>query len=253
MSRRRRQRLTRTLVAGTFLVAAAVAVVVVVNSSSGPSGHSAAAASGGRHDTTTSAAPTTTTTSTTTTTLPPTTTTTDPGTLPQTDQFPDTSTGQFQAEMNDLWQGVVTGSVQPAMPAFFPESAYVQLKTIGGASSDWQNRLVADYGLDIQAAHALLGSDPSSAQLVSINVPAQYGHWVPPGACDNGIGYFELPNARVVYEVGGQQESFGIASMISWRGQWYVVHLGAILRSGSGGEVDDPESGPGDSAYSGTC
>jgi hypothetical protein len=31
------------------------------------------------------------------------------------------------------------------------------------------------------------------------------------------------------------------------------VHFGAILRSADVGEVDDPASGPGVSAYSGTC
>ena len=41
--------------------------------------------------------------------------------------------------------------------------------------------------------------------------------------------------------------------MISWRGVWYVVHLGAILRSGESGMVDEPSSGAGVSTYSGTC
>jgi hypothetical protein len=156
--------------------------------------------------------------------------------------------------MAALWQGVVTGSMTPALPSLFPRTAYVQLKTgIGDPSADWQNRLVRDFGLDLAAAHALLGSDPAQATLVTVSVPASYGHWISPGVCDNGVGYFEVPNARVVYTVGGQTRSFGIASMISWRGQWYVVHLGAILRSSAGGEVDAPASGPGTSAPSGTC
>jgi hypothetical protein len=192
----------------------------------------------------------------TTSTLPPTTTTTttDPGTLPQTDQFPASGTSQFNAEMAALWQGIVTGSVTPALPAFFPQSAYTQLKTgIGNPGGDWQNRLVADYALDISAAHALLGPNPSLATFVSVSVPEQYGHWIPAGVCANGIGYFEVANSRVVYQVGGETRSFGIASMISWRGVWYVVHLGAILRNGSGGIVDDPEVGPGTSPPSSTC
>ena len=39
--------------------------------------------------------------------------------------------------------------------------------------------------------------------------------------------------------------SFGIASLISWRGVWYVVHLGAISRTSVTGVVDDPTIGPG--------
>jgi hypothetical protein len=192
---------------------------------------------------------------TTTTTSVTTTTTTDPGLLPQTDQLPSASTPQFQSEMNALWQGIVAGSVTPALSSFFPRTAYVQLKTgIADPSGDWQDRLVADFELDIQAAHALLGPDPASATLQSVSVPQQYGHWIPPDVCANGIGYYEVANSRVIYTVGGQTRSFGIASMISWRGNWYVVHLGAILRGDSGGGmVDDPEVGPGVSAASSTC
>jgi hypothetical protein len=111
--------------------------------------------------------------------------------------------------------------------------------------------LVADYGLDIGAAHALLGSDPASARLLEVMVPQSYAHWVDPGACYNGVGYYEVPNARVVYRQHGEVRSFGIASMISWRGVWYVVHLGAIV--GTSGLVDDPSTGAGESAPSSTC
>jgi hypothetical protein len=56
-----------------------------------------------------------------------------------------------------------------------------------------------------------------------------------------------------VYREDGQVRSFGIASMISWRGVWYVVHLGAILRASDSGTVDDASVGAGTSLYSGTC
>src|ERR1039458_6244138 len=60
---------------------------------------------------------------TTTTTAPPaTTTTTSPGTLPQTGTFPTTASQLFTANMAALWHGIVTDSVQVAIPAFFPES-----------------------------------------------------------------------------------------------------------------------------------
>jgi hypothetical protein len=174
--------------------------------------------------------------------------------LPQTDQFPAADTPQFDEEMRTLWQGVVSGSVAPALASFFPRSAYVQLKTgISNPSADWQNRLVADFGLDIGAAHALLGPDPAGATFQGVSVPEQYGHWIPPRVCANSIGYYEVANARVVYALDGQVRSFGIASLISWRGTWYVVHLGAILRSSATGVVEDPETGPGTSAPSRTC
>jgi hypothetical protein len=155
--------------------------------------------------------------------------------------------------MAALWQGVVSGSAQSALPAFFPEAAYLQLKTIPAPQSDYLNRLVTDFGADVTAAHALLGPAAADASLVGIVVPQQYGHWVPPDVCDNRVGYFEVANSRVVYQENGQTHSFGIASLISWRGVWYVVHFGAILRSSSQGTVDDPEVGPGTSADSTTC
>jgi hypothetical protein len=190
---------------------------------------------------------------TTTTTVAPTTTTTDAGSLPQTDALPAAESPQFQSMMSVLWNGIVTNSSTVAMPAFFPESAYKQLKTINGAESDYVNRLVADYSLDITAAHDLLGASSSSAVLVAVDVPTHDSHWVPPGVCDNRLGYFEVANSRMVYEQDGVTRSFGIASLISWRGIWYVVHLGAILRSAETGVVEDPEAGAGHSAPSSTC
>lgn len=189
----------------------------------------------------------------TTTTAPATTTTVDPGTLPQTDTVPSATSPQFHAAMAALWQGVVTGSVTAAMPAFFPEAAYLQVKSIANPAADYRDRLVAQYALDLDAAHALLGTDPAAASLVGEQVPAGYVHWVQPGTCYNRVGYFEVPNARVVYRQNGAIRSFGIASLISWRGQWYVVHLGAVLQSGSQGVVDDPADGPGVSAPYLTC
>jgi hypothetical protein len=204
---------------------------------------------------TTTSAPRLATTTVPTTAVPTTTTAPTPGTLPQTSTVPPGDTAQFEAEMADLWQGVVSGAVTPALPAFFPEAAYAQLKSLGTDRSDWQDRLVHDYGLDIGAAHRLLGATAPRATLTGVQVPETYAHWITPGVCTNSIGYYEVPNARVVYQEGGATRSFGIASMISWRGQWYVVHLGAILRgttTGSG-EVDAPATGPGSPAYSSTC
>ena len=175
------------------------------------------------------------------------------GSLPQTHMYPSGRTATFRALMAALWRGIVLGSGGPALPAFFPKAAYEQLKAIGGAGSDWTNRLLHDFTLDVRAAHEVLKGEAARARLLSVHVPASFGHWVPPGVCDNGIGYFEVPNARIVYSLNGRTRSFGIASMISWRGIWYVVHLGAILRTTETGQVDAPSSGPGESEYSGTC
>ncbi len=176
-----------------------------------------------------------------------------PVTLPQTPARPSSNTRVFVFEMDALWRAVQLDSVQDGLPAFFPEGAYAQIKAIADPRGDWLDRLVGEFRLDIAAAHALLGASARRDRLVRVEVPPEFAHWIPPEVCYNSAGYWETPNSRIVYSQNGQLRSFGIASMISWRGVWYVVHLGAILRSDAGGEVDAPAVGPGTPVPSSTC
>lgn len=155
--------------------------------------------------------------------------------------------------MGALWQGIRTDSVARARSAFFPERAYTQVKAIGDPHADYQGRLLVDYRLDLAAAHALLGPHARQTRLIRVDVPRADAHWVTPGACYNRVGYYEVANARIVYRVGTEVRSFGIASLISWRGVWYVVHLGAVTRPSAEGIVDDPSLGVGASVPSSTC
>jgi hypothetical protein len=172
------------------------------------------------------------------------------GSRPQTEARPRTASAAFRNAMADLWLAVTTGNPRFGRPAFFPEAAYRQVKAIPYPDSDWQYRLWYDFTLDVRAAHRLAGRD---AQLVRIVVPASYELWVPPGACYNSAGYWHAPGARVVYREHGQERSFGIASLISWRGVWYVVHLGAVSRTVVTGIVDQPAVGPGVPGPPGGC
>ena len=176
-----------------------------------------------------------------------------PDGLAQTTVQPSASTQVFSNEMTDLWTAIVTGDTSVAIQSFFPLSAYQQVKAIADPTSDWNQRLVGDYVLDIQAAHAYLGADASAAQLVQVIVPSQYAAWIDPGGCYNKVGYWHVPGSRLVYRLDGQLRSIGIASLISWRGQWYVVHLGAVTRSTTSGIVDDPEPGTGTTGPPGGC
>ncbi len=190
---------------------------------------------------------------TTTTPTTPTATATGPGALPQTDALPTTGTARFDAEMAALWSGIVHDDPTTAEAAFFPEAAYLQVKAIPDPAADYVDRLIADFRLDVAAAAAYLGPDRREDRLVTVNVPASEAAWIPPGACYNKIGYWHDPGGRLIYLAGGQERSLGIASFISWRGVWYVVHLGAVLRSSALGIVDSPATGPGVSAPPGGC
>ena len=172
------------------------------------------------------------------------------GTRPQTRALPSTDSAAFRAAMQDLWLAVTTGNPRLALPAFFPLAAYQQVKAIADPATDWDDRLWYDFTLDVGAAHRVVDPD---ARLVRVIVPVSDAAWVDPGACYNSIGYWHVPGARVIYQQGGQERSFGIASLISWRGVWYVVHFGAVLRSAPTGIVDQPALGPGVPGPPGGC
>ena len=196
---------------------------------------------------------TTTTATTTTTTIVPTSTTNAAGNLPQTTTFPSATSPQFVADMHALWHALVTGQAMFAQSAFFPVNAYEKLKAISDPGSDWQYRLWVDFTLDVQAAHDYLGPAAPSDKYLGVEVASADASWITPGYCYNSIGYWYAPGDRLLYDQSGVEHSIGIASLISWRGEWYVVHLGAVLRSGYSGIVDDPQTGPGPLGPPGGC
>lgn len=152
--------------------------------------------------------------------------------------------------MEALWSAVKQGSPALALGAFFPLGAYLQVKSISDPAADWRNRLWHDFALDVLAAHRLVGA---SASFVGVRVPSAEAAWIPPGYCYNRLGYWHDPGARLLYRQGGELRSFGIASLISWRGEWFVVHLGAVLRSAPTGIVDSPALGAGVPGPPGGC
>lgn len=173
--------------------------------------------------------------------------------LHQTTRRPPARSPLLQAEMTDLWAAVIAGKPGLGLPAFFPKSAYEQVKAIPDPAGDWRNRLVADFRLDVYAAHRLLGRQARHARLMRLVVPEAEANWIPPGACYNAVGYWHVGGARILYKLGGQVRSIGIASLISWRGRWYVVHFGAVLRAAEVGEVDEPSPGEGILGSPGGC
>jgi hypothetical protein len=152
----------------------------------------------------------------------------DPASLPQTHDKPAASGAAFDARVHALWEAIAVDDPDRAMPFFFPLGAYQQVKDIGDPASDWKRRLVAAYKRDIHALHARLGVDAPHATLVGLDLPDARARWVDPGEEYNKIGYYRVFGSKLRYEVDGQARSFDVKSLISWRGEWYVVHLSAI-------------------------
>jgi hypothetical protein len=197
--------------------------------------------------------PTTTTAAPTTTTVAPT-TTTDPGLLPQTPAEPPVDRS-LQSTLTPLWSAIVSGAQPAPRDVFFPQSAYLQMKTgvLPDPASDYADRLIAFYNLDLAAYHQALGAGAATAKLVAVDADAADAAWIGPGSCENRIGYWHLPGVRLVYQEGGTVQSFAVASLISWRGVWYVVHLGPNPRPSNVGTVDQPSPGSGTPGPAGGC
>ena len=174
--------------------------------------------------------------------------------MPQTGVEPPLG-ASLQAALEPLFRAIVSGSDAAAMPLFFPETAYVKMKTglLPDPASDYADRLIGFYRLDLAAYHAALGPSAAHTRLLSIDAAAADAAWIPPGDCENLIGYWHLPGARIVYETAGVVKSFAIASLISWRGVWYVVHLGPNPRPLDVGTVDQPALGAGTPGPPGGC
>ena len=178
---------------------------------------------------------------------------TSPGSLPQTRVEPSFA-APLTGQMRILLRAIALDSPTLGATIFFPQSAYLRMKTgvIADPSSDYAGRLVALFALDLAAYHRQLfiGAPPTLLR-VTAN-PAQAA-WIAPGACENRIGYWYAPRVRLVLRRAGQVVSVAVASLISWRGVWYVVHLGPNPRPANVGTVDDFRLGAGTPGPGGGC
>jgi hypothetical protein len=170
---------------------------------------------------------------------------TPPGQLPQTAVRPGFA-APFAHAMARLARAIATDNVAAASPLFFPEAAYLRLKTgvIAYPASDYQGRLVAFYRLDLAAYHRALYTGARTHYVTALANPADAA-WITPGACENRFGYWHVGGVRLVFRRNGHVVSVAVNSLISWRGVWYVVHLGPNPRPRNVGTVDRLQAGPG--------
>ncbi|HEX5588205.1 MAG TPA: hypothetical protein VFZ17_12915 [Acidimicrobiia bacterium] len=155
-------------------------------------------------------------------------TTVDPGSLPQTETEPTASGATWDAGVQALWQAIVHDNPAAGAPFFFPLSAYKQVKSIADPAGDYQQRLLANFADDVHSLHAQLGNDAATATFLGVDVPGGQAVWVQPGEEYNKLPYWRVYGTTLRYSVNGETHTMPVTSLISWRGEWYVVHLGAI-------------------------
>lgn len=146
--------------------------------------------------------------------------------LPQTEEKPAIDSARFRARIDLVARAILADDAGPARPAFFPVVAYRMVKAIQDPDRDWKLRLLANFARDVHEYRRRLGREASAAHFAGIDVPQDGARWMKPGSEGNKLGYYRVLHSQLRFTLSnGRDQSFELTSMISWRGEWYVVHL----------------------------
>jgi hypothetical protein len=146
--------------------------------------------------------------------------------LGQTEDKPSTGSAAFKRRMELVWKAIVSDDPTVAEPAFFPVEAYEQVKDIKKPAADWKARLLKNFGRDVHEYHKKLGSEPAALRFVGVDVDEPRVKWMDRGKEGNKLGYFRVTRSKLRYaDPAGQEKTLELTSLISWRGEWFVVHL----------------------------
>jgi len=147
-------------------------------------------------------------------------------TLLQTKDRPSTESAAFEKRMDLLWQAIVVNDAKIAEPTFFPSVAYEIVKDIDKPRVDWTHRLMKAFARDIGKYHKELGAEPKAATLIAVEIDDGKVKWVEPGKEGNKLGYYRVTRSGIRYrDAAGAEKRLELTSLISWRGEWFVVHL----------------------------
>ena len=146
--------------------------------------------------------------------------------LSQTEQRPSVTSPSFQKRVEAVARAILDGEVEPALSAFFPLSAYQQVKDVAKPERDYKFRLLANFKRDLIEHHRALGAAAAESKFEGITVSEKDVKWMPPGSEGNKLGYFRVLRSRLRFTLPtGRSRELELTSLISWRGEWYVVHL----------------------------
>jgi hypothetical protein len=146
--------------------------------------------------------------------------------LSQTQDRPRLDSPGFQRRLQRLVEAIARDEPERALPAFFPLVAYEQVKAIAAPGRDWRDRLVRAFQRDIHDYHQTLGADAAGVTLARLVVDERKVRWMDPGTEGNRLGYYRVTRSRLQLRLAnGAERELELTSLISWRGEWYVVHL----------------------------
>lgn len=146
--------------------------------------------------------------------------------LPQTEDKPSIESPLFKRRVESLVRAIEKDDVELARSFFFPLEAYEVVKAIKEPTKDWNRRLFRAFTRNIHEYHRKLGKHAEGTKLVRFDVDERRAKWMKRATEVNNVGYFRLTRSRLILEDGaGKKHDFELTSMISWRGEWYVVHL----------------------------
>lgn len=128
--------------------------------------------------------------------------------------------------MQRLADAILSGDAEAARSTFFPLVAYAQVKDVQKPERDYRYRLMAHFERDVREYKKSLGRDAEGAEFLGVSVPEERVEWMKPGKEGNRLGYFRVLRSRLRFRLAsGKERTLELTSMISWRGEWYVVHL----------------------------
>jgi hypothetical protein len=146
--------------------------------------------------------------------------------LPQIDTRPDLKSARFERRMQALYRAIKSDDPETAYPSFFPLPAYQQVKDIANPERDYRARLLKAFARNIHEYHRKLGVHPELTELSSVDVPEAHARFMKPGSEGNKLGYWRVLRSQIRYtDASKKQHELELTSLISWRGEWYVVHL----------------------------
>lgn len=146
--------------------------------------------------------------------------------LGQTEERPSANSPSFEKRIEAVARAIISGDVEPALPAFFPLVAYQQVKDVAKPERDYKFRLLANFKRDLLEYHHALGAAAAETKFEGITVSEKDAKWMAPGSEGNKLGYFRVLRSRLRFTLPtGRTRELELTSLISWRGEWYVVHL----------------------------